>query len=80
MCYLWMYGQVIPALVYAFKIEAVTQGGCPVESWLGTELAKMQWKYIHADHDRYDEDHRRNELARYHRRQKKKREQQYGNE
>lgn len=46
-----MYGQVIPELVYAFKIESVTEGGVPPESWLGTELAKMQWQLIHADHE-----------------------------
>lgn len=57
--YHWMYGQVIPEVVYAFKIEAVTRGGCPVESWLGTELAKMQWQNIHADLEGREDHHRR---------------------
>lgn len=56
-----MYGQVIPELVYAFKIEALTEGGVPVESWLGTELAKLQWEHVHSNWDKYSEDHARNQ-------------------
>lgn len=59
--YLWMYGQVIPELVYAFKIESLTEGGVPVESWLGTELAQLQWKHIHCNWEKYSEDHLRNQ-------------------
>ncbi len=59
--YLWMYGQVIPELVYAFKIEALTEGGVSVESWLGTELAKIQWAAQHSNWKKYSEDHQRNQ-------------------
>lgn len=39
----WANGQAVPTLVYAFKIERATEGGVPVASWLGTELAKLMW-------------------------------------
>src|SRR5262245_60711426 len=39
----WKQGQSIPVLVYAFKIEQITEGKVSVESWLGTMLGKQQW-------------------------------------
>ncbi len=74
--YHWMYGQCIPELVYAFKIEAVTEGGVGVESWLGTELAKLQWQLCHADHDSMAARARKKSREYYYR--KKKKERQYG--
>ncbi len=74
--YHWMYGQCIPELVYAFKIEAVTEGGVGVESWLGTELAQLQWKLLHADHEGMPEKSRQRQ-RRYNQR---KRERQYGSD
>ena len=41
--YQWLYGQKLPDLVTAFRLEQYSHGGVAVEGWLGTELAKMQW-------------------------------------
>lgn len=40
----WVNGQIIPALVWAFKIEKATAGQVPASSWLSTEMAKMRWQ------------------------------------
>ena len=37
------YGQRMPGLVTAFKIEQATRGEVPAISWLATELGKYQW-------------------------------------
>lgn len=39
----WRYGQVMPSLVYAFRIEALTRGAVPVTSWMDTPAAKWLW-------------------------------------
>lgn len=69
--YYWMYGQVIPELVYAYKIEMATEGGVSMVSWLGTELAKMQWEHNHSDIENELEMRRRSNKKYY---QKKQRE------
>ena len=40
---MWSNGWTMISLVYAFKLEQVTQGAIPASSWLGTELAKAQY-------------------------------------
>lgn len=39
----WAYGQSLPCLIFAFKIEQKTQGKVPVASWLNTAIAKAKW-------------------------------------
>jgi DNA-binding XRE family transcriptional regulator len=36
-------GRTLPTLILAFKIERETEGGVPIASWLGTELARIRW-------------------------------------
>lgn len=40
----WCDGQVIPGLIYAFKIEQVTEGSVSAEMWLGTDIGKFYWR------------------------------------
>lgn len=40
----WACNQSLPTLIFAFRIEQVTQGGVPVSSWLGTALGRILWK------------------------------------
>lgn len=40
----WRAGQTLPDIVYAFRIDEVTQGGVPVSSWMGTEIAEATWR------------------------------------
>lgn len=40
------YGHSMPSLVTAYKIEQVTEGAVPVESWLGTDIGRAQWKEL----------------------------------
>lgn len=42
----WCDGRVMPELVPALRIEAITEGGVPVESWVGTPLGRMMWKEL----------------------------------
>ncbi len=42
----WCAGRCIPGLLYAFKIEQVTGGGIGVETWLGLDIAKLEWNRI----------------------------------
>lgn len=39
----WSDGRCIPNLIYAFQIEAVTEGGVSADSWLGTEAGRLAW-------------------------------------
>lgn len=39
----WANGWVVPSLVYAFKLQHLTEGAIPASSWLATEMAKAQW-------------------------------------
>lgn len=39
----WMHGQTLPCVVAAFKIEAFSKGGIPIESWLDTTIGKAKW-------------------------------------
>lgn len=47
--YLWVNGQGMPSLLYAFKIDAVTKGGVPVSSWLGTERGRWEMAHLGSD-------------------------------
>lgn len=40
----WNYGISLPSLVHAFKLQQITDGEIPASAWLGTDLAKAQWK------------------------------------
>ena len=42
----WCDGQVVPTLIWAFRIERATGGGVPAVSWLGLEIAKTQWNEL----------------------------------
>jgi DNA-binding transcriptional regulator YiaG len=39
----WRFGVVIPSLVHAFRIEALTKGEVAVASWMETPAAKFVW-------------------------------------
>lgn len=41
---LWCTGRVIPSLIYAFGIEAFTEGGVSVDMWLGTQIGRHNWQ------------------------------------
>lgn len=45
----WCSGRSLPGLLYAFKIDQLTEGGVPPESWLGTGLAKLKWREMGVD-------------------------------
>lgn len=44
--YRLMHGTCVPSLVSALRIEHVTSGAVPVESWLELPLAKMEWQAL----------------------------------
>jgi predicted transcriptional regulator len=52
---MWCRGRQMPSLVRAFKVEALTQGAVPAESWLETSLAKELWKTGKTDWERHDQ-------------------------
>lgn len=37
-------GQVLPTLVWAFKIERATGGKVPASAWLATEIGQAMWE------------------------------------
>jgi DNA-binding XRE family transcriptional regulator len=41
---LWVNGQCLPSLIYAYKIDEITRGEVPPASWLGTEIGKAEWE------------------------------------
>lgn len=43
---LWTSGRVIPDLLYALKIEQITEGGVGMEMWVGTALGRHRWAEI----------------------------------
>lgn len=42
----WCDGRTTPTLHFAFMIEKITEGGVPVETWLGTDLGRHLWNEI----------------------------------
>lgn len=42
----WTTGRVIPDLLYALKIEQITEGGVGMEVWVGTSLGRARWAEI----------------------------------
>lgn len=40
----WVNGQVLPTLIWAFKLEKATGGAVPASSWLATEMGRKAWE------------------------------------
>lgn len=43
----WAHGQALPSLLFAFKIDQISQGKVPVASWMDTAIAKAKWHNPH---------------------------------
>lgn len=43
---LWTAGQVIPSLVWAYRIDEVTKGEVAPSMWLGTDLGRHMWAAV----------------------------------
>ncbi len=50
----WCNGQALPTLVNAFKIEKFTEGNVPAESWLSTDIGRIQWNTPGRNWDRLE--------------------------
>jgi transcriptional regulator with XRE-family HTH domain len=52
---LWANNQTLPTLLYAMLLERETEGGVPMVSWEGTELAKLTLRKQGFDWGNFDE-------------------------
>lgn len=46
-------GRRLPSYILAYKIQDVTEGGVPAESWLGTEIGRIRWNEVSFDWERW---------------------------
>jgi hypothetical protein len=52
--YYWASNKALPSLLYAILIERATEGGVPIVSWEGTELAKLKLRTMGFDWDAWN--------------------------
>ncbi len=60
----WADGRSLPSLIFAFKLERATNGGVPLESWLATEIGRLQWNNNRRNWSRWMEQRREGQRRR----------------